>query len=571
MAPSLDGPPGDLGAIARRQGLRGASGPAAILKNGRAFSITCFACIGGFIYGYNQGLFSGILVMSSFGSHMGEWVTDQTKKGWLASIFGLGAWFGCLYSGFLAEILSRKYAILVNVFIFLIGLVVQCLAAIGGAPCMLGGRFIAGMSIGAMSVNVPNYIAEVAPPEIRGSLVALQQLANTAGTMVSFWVNYGTNNIKGNGNSQSDAAWLVPICLQLLPAVSLGVGMLFMPFSPRWLIHHNRETEARRVLSNLRNLDQDHELIELEFLEIKAQSVFEKRSTAQKWPHLVELTAWNTFKLQCVAIGSLFKTKAMFHRVVSATGIMFFQQGSGINAVLYYAPSIFAALGTSSNTTSLLATGVVGILLFLATIPAVLYIDKLGRKPVMIAGAIGMGICHITIAVIFAKNQYQWDTHKVAGWAAVAMIWLYVVHFGYSWGPCAWVVIAEIWPLSNRAYGMALGASSNWMSNFIVSQITPVMLDKLQYGTFIFFGSLILGGALFVKLFVPETKRLTLEEMDLIFGSVGVAEADGRRMAEINKEIGLDDVLKSIGIGIPSTDKQSQVTTNEIDFARKHE
>lgn len=94
-----------------------------------------------------------------------------------------------------------------------------------------------------------------------------------------------------------------------------------------------------------------------------------------------------------------------------------------------------------------------------------------------------------------------------------------------GWGPCAWVVIAEIWPLSNRAYGMALGASSNWMSNFIVSQITPVMLDKLQYGTFIFFGSLILGGALFVKLFVPETKRLTLEEMDLIFGSVGVAEA----------------------------------------------
>lgn len=230
---------------------------------------------------------------------------------------------------------------------------------------MLGGRFITGktfpgkhysrsrsdkvhipgMSIGAMSVNVPNYIAEVAPPEIRGSLVALQQLANTAGTMVSFWVNYGTNNIKGRGNAQSDAAWLVPTCLQLLPAISLGVGMIFMPFSPRWLVHHNRETEARRVLSNLRNLDQDHELIELEFLEIKAQSVFEKRSTAQKWPHLVELTAWNTFKLQCVAIGSLFKTRAMFHRVVCATVIMFFQQGSGINAGTYI-------IEMSSNITS---------------------------------------------------------------------------------------------------------------------------------------------------------------------------------------------------------------------------
>jgi len=183
-----------------------------------------------------------------------------------------------------------------------------------------------------MSVNVPNYNAEVAPPEVRGSLVALQQLAITAGIMVSFWIDYGTNNIGGQGTTQSDAAWLVPICLQLVPGLALGVGMLFMPFSPRWLLHHGREAEARHVLSSLRNLSEDHELIELEFLEIKAQSTFEKRSTAERWPHLVELTPWNIFKLQWVAIGSLFKTKAMFRRVIVATVTMFFQQFTGINA-----------------------------------------------------------------------------------------------------------------------------------------------------------------------------------------------------------------------------------------------
>lgn len=150
--------------------------------------------------------------------------------------------------------------------------------------------------------------------------------------MVSFWVNYGTNNIRGAGKSQSDAAWLVPICLQLFPGISLGVGMLFMPFSPRWLIHHDREKEARHVLSKLRNLSEDHDLIELEFLEIKAQSIFEKRNTARKWPHLAKLSAWNTFKLQWVAIGSLFRTNAMFHRVICATVTMFFQQATGINA-----------------------------------------------------------------------------------------------------------------------------------------------------------------------------------------------------------------------------------------------
>jgi Sugar (and other) transporter len=205
--------------------------------------------------------------------------------------------------------------------------------------------------------------AECAPPEIRGLLVSLQQLSIEFGIVVSFWIDYGTNFIGGTGEGQSDAAWLVPLCLQLFPAVILFVGMIFMPFSPRWLVHHGREDEARRVIAMLRGggASINDEAVELEFLEIKAQSMFEKRSTAEKFPHLEMQSPWNTFKLQFVAIGSLFKTRPMFRRVIVATVTMFFQQWTGINAVLYYAPSIFAALGLSSNTTSLLATGVVGI------------------------------------------------------------------------------------------------------------------------------------------------------------------------------------------------------------------
>lgn len=138
---------------------------------------------------------------------------------------------------------------------------------------------------------------------------------------------------------------------------------------------------------------------------------------------------------------------------------------AGINAILYYAPSIFAELGLGSNTISLLATGVVGIVMWVATFPAVVYVDKLGRKPILIAGAIGMATCHIIVAVIVAKDQSSWTSHAAAGWAAVAMVWLFVFHFGYSWGPCAWIVVAEIWPISQRPYGIALGASSNWMNN----------------------------------------------------------------------------------------------------------
>lgn len=145
----------------------------------------------------------------------------------------------------------------------------------------------------------------------------------------------------------------------------------------------------------------------------------------------------NNFKLQLVAIRSLFQTKAMFKRVIVATVTMFFQQWTRINAILYYAPTIFKSLGLSSNAISLLAIGVVGIVMFIATIPSVLYTDNIGRKPILTIGAIGMGMCHIIVAAIVATYRDSWETHKAAGWAAVIMVWLFIVYFGYSWGPCA--------------------------------------------------------------------------------------------------------------------------------------
>lgn len=223
---------------------------------------------------------------------MGNYIEDQetltwnsSKQGWLVSILELGAWFGTMYSGFLAEILSRKYAILVNVAIFIVGVVVQCTASAGqGHNAILGGRFVTGMGVGSLSMIVPMYNAEIAPPEVRGALVGLQQLSITLGIMISFWIDYGTNYIGGTGREQKEAAWLLPLALQLAPAVLLGVGMIFMPFSPRWLVHHGKEDEARRVLARLRGLNQDHELIELEYAEIRAQSLFEKKSLAERFP-----------------------------------------------------------------------------------------------------------------------------------------------------------------------------------------------------------------------------------------------------------------------------------------------
>ncbi|KAG6335664.1 hypothetical protein ID866_3422 [Astraeus odoratus] len=555
-------------ALDRRRALAGKSGWAGLVHNGRVFLIAIFASLGGLYAPFFSlwmhtntllgsmvnhslsalfpamltpeiyGVFSGVLSMRSFGIRMGSAVTDSGTKGWLVAILELGAWFGVLCTGYLADKLSRKYTIFSAVVVFCIGVIVQTAAY--HPSSIYGGRFVTGMGVGSLSMAVPLYNAELAPPEVRGSLVALQQLAITFGIMVSFWIDYGTNYIGGTGDTQSEAAWRIPLALQLVPAIILGAGILFMPFSPRWLVNQGRDDEALQVLSKARGLPPDSDLVQIEFLEIKAQHVFEKETSALNFPQFQDGSFSSNFKLGLYDYISLLKTRTLLYRVAVGSLVMFFQQWTGVNAILYYAPSIFSSLGLTGNTTNLLATGVVGIVMFLATIPAVLYVDKAGRKPVLVSGAFIMATCHIIVAVLTGLYHNSWSTHKTAGWVACAFVWVFSIAFGYSWGPCCWILVAEIWPLSIRGKGLSIAASSNWMNNFIVGQVTPTMQTHLGFGTFVFFGVFSLLGGLFVLIFVPETKGLTLEEMDAVFGDrEGLGVADQERQTEIASRIGL--------------------------------
>ncbi|KAG8213121.1 general substrate transporter [Butyriboletus roseoflavus] len=490
------------------------------------------------IINVHKGVFSGVLSMQSFDSRMASAVNNAGTKGWLVAILELGAWFGVLCTGTLADKLSRKYTIVLAVVIFCIGVVVQ--AAAFQPSSIYGGRFITGMGVGSLSMVVPLYNAELAPPEVRGSLVALQQLAITFGIMISFWIDYGTNYIGGTGSTQSEAAWRIPIALQIAPALVLGFGILFMPFSPRWLVNKGRDDEALQVLSTARHLPPDSDLVQIEFLEIKAQYLFEKETSALKYPHYQDGSFSSDVKLAVNAYLSLFTTRALFYRVAIGSLTMFFQQWTGVNAILYYAPSIFTSLGLTGNTTSLLATGVVGIVMWLATFPAVLWVDQLGRKPVLVSGAFIMAACHFIIAILSGLYNKDWPSHTSAGWAACALVWIFSMAFGYSWGPCSWILVAEIWPLSVRGKGLSIAASSNWMNNFIVGQVTPTMQAHLTFGTFIFFGVFSFLGGIFVLFFVPETKGLTLEEMDEVLGDrEGLSVVDQQHQNEIADRIGL--------------------------------
>ena len=296
----------------------------------------------------------------------------------------------------------------------------------------------------------------------------------------------------------------------------------------------HRDEECIASLSKLRRLEPEDPLLRAEYLEIKAAVLFDEETDA-------ELNLNSKFG----AWKALF-TPNMFKRLNIGCWIMIFQQFTGINAVLYYAPQIFNTFGFTSVTTELLATGVTGCLQIVFTLPAVLFLDNFGRKSFLIVGAVGMCVCHVMVAAIDGSFEHSWATHRSAGWASIAFIWLFAVNFAYSWGPVAWVLTQEIFPNSMRSRGVSIVASTNWMFNFIIGLTTRDMIDSMTFGTYIFFAAFCGMGGVFVWLFVPETKNKTLEELDVYFGgdNDSIAATDKERMRRIEESLGIAGVTE---------------------------
>ncbi|KAJ5301524.1 hypothetical protein PENANT_c002G05104 [Penicillium antarcticum] len=559
-------PQGESAISAKRAELSGKTGFKGLISNKKTTCIGLFASLGGLVYGYNQGMFAQVLTMKSFQIATQNYAAQTgIEQGMLTSILELGAWVGTLFNGYLADALGRRVTVLVAVAVFCVGVIVQ--ACTENKDFVLGGRFVTGLGVGSLSMIVPLYNAELAPPEIRGSLVAVQQLAITFGIMISFWIGYGTNYIGGTGETQSNAAWLIPVCIQILPAVVLAAGMMmFMPQSPRHLMNTGRDEECLTTLARLRGTSEDDLLVRIEHLEIKSLYLFEKEVAAEKYPNYQDGSFSSRFKIGFYDYMSLVTNKSLFKRTATACMIMVFQQWNGINAINYYAPYIFKDMGLGGNTISLLATGVVGIVEFLFTIPAVLWVDQIGRKKILIAGAIGMASCHFIVAGIIGAYQHTFDDHKAAGWVAIVFVWIFVINFAYSWGPVAWIVTSEVFPLSMRAKGVSLGGSSNWLNNFAVGTATSPFLEKSNFGAFIFFGCITSIAVVYVIFLVPETKGRTLEEMDELFGTTGMAAADNERKVRIERDIGLLAL-----VGVEPADEKRELVENRAEFSNHEE
>ncbi|KAI5467512.1 general substrate transporter [Mariannaea sp. PMI_226] len=511
-----------------------------IASNPKLIVIALFASFGGFEYGYQQGVLGQSLVMTSFKEQFPSVVKSSSATGWLTSILQLGGILGSLTAGVLGEVISRKYTMFSACCWVILGSYLYCGASYHNPSLLYAGRFFTGIGVGTFSGVGPLYNAELSAPELRGFLVSFYQFTTILGIMLSFWIGYGSNYIGGTGEGQSNLAWMLPSIIQGIPAVLLALGIWWLPFSPRWLVKKGRDEEAVKTLSYLRNLPEGDERVQVEYLEIKAECLFEQRAFAKAFPNLAAKEQGNMWVREFAQYYNIVRTWDNFKRVATAWIVMFWQQWSGIDSIIYYASNVFQDLGLTGGTQALLATGVTGVVFIVFTVPGMVIIDKVGRKPMLCVGSTVMWVSMILAGVLAAIYHKEWASHMAAAWTTVAFIWLYVGAFGATWGPVSWTLVAEIFPLSIRSKGSSIGASSNWLNNFAVAFFVPTMFKKLQWGTYIFFSGFLAASIAWIYFYLPETKGATLEEMDQIFGS-RTGEEDAMMLEQARRDVGLGE------------------------------
>jgi hypothetical protein len=237
---------------------------------------------------------------------------------------------------------------------------------------------------------------------------------------------------------------MLPSIIQGVPAAVLALGIWWLPFSPRWLIKKGRDEEGIKTLAYLRKLPKDNDLVLVEFMEIKAETLFERRNFEKNFPNLAAKEKGSVWVREFAQYYQIFRTWDNFKRVSTAWLVMFFQQWSGIDAIIYYAANVFESVGLTGGTQALLATGVTGVVFFVSTLPAMAVIDKYGRKSMLIWGSVVMWISMVLAGILVAKFQHDWVANAAVGWIVVAFIWVYVGAFGATWGPVSWTYVSLI-------------------------------------------------------------------------------------------------------------------------------
>ncbi|KAF1913670.1 general substrate transporter [Ampelomyces quisqualis] len=474
----------------------------------RAFAMAGSACFGGMLFGFDIGTIGGVLELKEFrAKYKIENISPKAQADLnanIASTLQAGCFVGCFIASWFADKYGRKAALQLAGLVTIIGCIFQAVA-MGHLPVMYIGRLIAGLGVGGASMVVPLYISENAPRAIRGGLTGLYQLFIATGTCLAFWVNYGSLlHLSG-----SATVYIVPLALQALPAVLLIGCMSLNKESPRFLAKQDRWEEANAVLARMRNLPISHEYVQAEIKDIADQLEHERM-----------LIAGATVK---DLLKEMFTIPGNRKRALLSIGLMICQQMTGTNAINYYAPQIFKALGLEGNEVKLFATGIYGIVKMVGCLCFLIFAaDSLGRRRSLLWTSIAQGLSMYYIGLYMRIDPpVKGAPVPPAGYFALVCVFLFACFFQFGWGPVCWIYVSEIPAARLRSLNVAIAAATQWLFNFVVARATPNMMatvGKGGYGTFLIYGSFCFIMFFFVWFLVPETKGLSLEKMDDLFG-----------------------------------------------------
>ncbi|KAI0555546.1 hexose carrier protein [Xylaria curta] len=459
------------------------------------WAITATAGAGFLLFGYDQGVMSGLLTGAAFTAQFPEIDTSEgahgssSLQGTVVAIYEIGCFFGAIVCFLFGEKLGRRWSIMIGCIILAIGGALQ--ASAYSIPHLIVGRIVAGIGNGMNTSTIPVWHSELMKADVRGKGLCIELAINIFGVMTAYWVDYGFSFVA------SDAQFRFPLALQILFALVAFSGVLVLPESPRWLLAHDREEDARHIIwavqSNARMLDVSD--LDKEIADIKL-AITKEREAASHGSFRTLLTNG---------------PQRFFHRTLLGIGGQFMQQLSGINLITYYAPVIFEQSVGLSHDLSLLLAGFNGVAYFFSSLVPIWIIDKLGRRKLMMFAAAGEAACMAILAGTVSNGS------KPAGIVAVVALFLFNFFFAVGLLAIPWLLPAEYAPLAIRTRSAALATASNWIFTFLVVEITPVSISNIKWRTYIYFA---VFNALFLPLiyfFYPEARNLSLEQIDKLF------------------------------------------------------
>ncbi|KAG1793409.1 general substrate transporter [Suillus plorans] len=472
----------------------------------RAVLLAIFIAFGGFLFGYDMGVISGCLIMPDFIRRFGQegmdgqYYLSSSRQSIIVSLLSAGTFCGAIAQAFTSDRLGRRGSILFWSAIFTVGVAIQTGTTYSLVQLVIG-RYIAGLGVGSLSAIVPLYNGETAPKAIRGTILVIYQVQIISGIFLSYVLELGSHTINNS------ASWRLPIGLQMVWGIILLSGIFFLPESPRHLLGTGRGNEARKVVAELNGVSEDDSLV----IEIVEGLDFAIRAENEGGK-----ATW----LEC------FSTRnALWRRTINGMMLQFIQQLNGQNFYYYYGDTFFQSAGAGLS--PYIIQTVLGAVSVFGTLPALYFIEAWGRRKSLLLGAAVQAVCALIVAVVGHTTLAPTGTptsaltarNRAGGDVVIAFAVFQVFSFGTTWGPTPWVYLGESFPLRVRPKSIALGSATNWFWNFMLSFFSPRIVDRIgPMIMMVFFGMLVFG-YIYVYFAIPETKGLTLEEVDELYRS----------------------------------------------------